>query len=68
MRLRDRIRRWWAPAQWRDDHPEISDGDGYALTGVETQTSRDVRAGTKVGSSPEQQAQAELPHLFHPGR
>jgi hypothetical protein len=21
MKLSDRIRRWWAPAQWRDDHP-----------------------------------------------
>jgi hypothetical protein len=19
--LRDRLRRWWAPAQWADDHP-----------------------------------------------
>ena len=22
MNLRDRIRRWWSPAQWADDHPE----------------------------------------------
>lgn len=21
MTLRDRIRRWWSPAQWADDHP-----------------------------------------------
>jgi hypothetical protein len=21
MTLRDRIRRWWRPAQWEDDHP-----------------------------------------------
>ena len=21
MTLRDRIRRWWSPAQWEDDHP-----------------------------------------------
>ena len=21
MKLRDRIIRWWKPAQWRDDHP-----------------------------------------------
>ena len=21
MNLRDRIRRWWSPAQWEDDHP-----------------------------------------------
>ena len=21
MKLRDRMRRWWSPAQWADDHP-----------------------------------------------
>jgi hypothetical protein len=21
MSLRDRLRRWWKPAQWEDDHP-----------------------------------------------
>ena len=21
MTLRDRLRRWWSPAQWEDDHP-----------------------------------------------
>jgi hypothetical protein len=21
MNLRDRVRRWWKPAQWADDHP-----------------------------------------------
>jgi hypothetical protein len=30
MKLSDRIKRWWAPAQWRDDHPETSDGEGFA--------------------------------------
>jgi hypothetical protein len=30
MKLTDRIRRWWAPARWRDEHPEISDGDGFS--------------------------------------
>jgi hypothetical protein len=25
MQLADRIRRWWNPAQWRDDHPEVSE-------------------------------------------
>jgi hypothetical protein len=65
MRLSDRIRRWWAAAKWRDDHPEVSAGEGYALSEVETRTARDVRAGMDSSSSPEQQAQAELPHLFH---
>ena len=25
MNLRDRLRRWWKPAQWRDDHPPTAD-------------------------------------------
>jgi hypothetical protein len=25
MRLRDRLRRWWKPAQRRDDHPLTED-------------------------------------------
>lgn len=31
MKLSDRIRRWWSPAKWRDEHPEVSDGEGFAL-------------------------------------
>ena len=31
MGFRDRIRRWWSPAKWRDEHPEVSDGEGFAL-------------------------------------
>jgi hypothetical protein len=31
MKLSDRIKRWWAPAKWRDEHPEISEGEGLAL-------------------------------------
>jgi hypothetical protein len=30
--LRDRLRRWWNPGKWRDEHPEISDGKGFALS------------------------------------
>ena len=25
MGLRDRFKRWWAPARWRDDHPLSAD-------------------------------------------
>ena len=31
MELRDRIRRWWSPAKWRDEHPEISESQGFAI-------------------------------------
>ena len=27
----DRIERWWSPAKWRDEHPEVSDGEGFSL-------------------------------------
>jgi hypothetical protein len=30
--LHDRIRRWWNPGKWLDEHPEISDGQGFALS------------------------------------
>jgi hypothetical protein len=30
--LPDRIRRWWNPGKWRDEHLEISDGEGFALS------------------------------------
>jgi hypothetical protein len=27
MTLSDRIKRWWNPGKWRDEHPEVSDGE-----------------------------------------
>jgi hypothetical protein len=29
VKVRDRIRRWWNPGKWRDEHPEVSDGEGF---------------------------------------
>jgi hypothetical protein len=29
MKLSDRIKRWLHPAEWRDEHPELSNGEGY---------------------------------------
>ena len=34
--LRDRIRRWWNPGKWRDEHPEVSGGEGFALSAEQT--------------------------------
>jgi hypothetical protein len=34
VRLRDRLRRWWSPAQWADDHPH----DASARVGKPTKT------------------------------
>jgi hypothetical protein len=27
VKLSDRVRRWWRPAKWRDEHPNDSDGE-----------------------------------------
>jgi hypothetical protein len=32
VKLSERFQRWWSPAKWRDEHPEESDGEGYALS------------------------------------
>lgn len=29
MKLSDRIRRWWNPGKWRDEHPEVSEGEDF---------------------------------------
>jgi hypothetical protein len=41
VKLSDRIRRWWSPAKWRDEHPEVSEGEGFAL-GAEKQRTDNV--------------------------
>jgi hypothetical protein len=46
MQLRDRIRRWWKPAQWRDNHPEESDGEGVPLSETER-----IAAQTRLADS-----------------
>ena len=49
MKLSDRIRPWWAPATWRDEHPEISGGEGYALT-EEQRQAEDIAHPGPLGS------------------
>jgi hypothetical protein len=36
VKPRDRILRRWNPGGWRDKHPEVSDGDGFALSGEQS--------------------------------
>jgi len=43
----DRFQRWWSPAKWRDEHPEGSEGEGYAL-------SEEQELDEKYGESPEE--------------
>ena len=45
VKLSDRIRRWWNPAEWRDEHPEISDGEGSALSGENSDRQAVVKPG-----------------------
>jgi hypothetical protein len=40
VKLSDRIKRWWSPAKWRDEHPEVSDGDDFAIDAKQSVTDR----------------------------
>jgi hypothetical protein len=43
MTLSDRIRRWWAPAKWRDEHPEVTEGgEGHPLSDEERAEDRGI--------------------------
>jgi hypothetical protein len=34
MKLSDRIKRWWSPAEWKDEHPvETEGGAGHPHSG-----------------------------------
>jgi hypothetical protein len=43
--LRDRIRRWWNPGEWRDEHPEVSDDEGFALDAEQSLLARRAAEG-----------------------
>jgi hypothetical protein len=43
VKISDQIRRWWKPAKWADEYPEISDGEGFAA--VDPKTHRPDRVG-----------------------
>jgi hypothetical protein len=59
MNLSDRIKRWWNPAKWKDEHPVVTEGgEGHPLTEAERaedlQIDDWVRApGTKTDYSDE---------------
>ena len=43
MSLSDRIKRWWKPAEWRDEHPEVTEGgEGHPLTEAERAEDRHI--------------------------
>jgi hypothetical protein len=49
VRLRDRLRRWWSPAQWADDHPP----DASERAGKPTQTQHAWREDAKERPDPQ---------------
>ena len=49
MRLSDRIRRWWNPAQWKDEHPRATEGgEGHPLTERERAEDLRISGGLRV--------------------
>jgi hypothetical protein len=52
MKLSDRIRRWWAPAKWRDEHPDVSEGEGFTLS-AEQRLIDTVAKGRQLPMEPE---------------
>jgi hypothetical protein len=69
MKLSDRIKRWWSPAKWRDEHPEVSHGEEYVLNGeqVETKYGLDNPDADCANSAPNLKERANHPALrCHP--
>ena len=43
MKLSERIKRWWKPAEWKDEHPvETEGGEGHPLTEEERADDRRI--------------------------
>ncbi len=43
MKLSDRIKRLWSPAEWRDEHPEVTEGgEGHPLSETERAEDRHI--------------------------
>ena len=48
MSLAGRIRRWWNPAEWRDEHPqETEGGEGHPLSDEERAEDLRITSGTR---------------------
>ena len=45
MSLWDQIKRWWSPAEWKDEHPEVTEGgEGHPLSEEERAEDRQLSA------------------------
>ena len=43
MKVSDRIKRWWNPRKWQDEHPVVTEGgEGHPLTEQERSEDRRI--------------------------
>jgi hypothetical protein len=48
MKLSDRIKRWWSPAEWKDEHAvETEGGAGHPLTEEERAEDRRITSDVR---------------------
>jgi hypothetical protein len=48
MKFSDRIRRWWNPAEWQDEHPvETAGGEGHPLSEEERVEDRRITGNVR---------------------
>ena len=48
MKLSDRIKRWWKPAEWKDEHRvETEGGEGHPLTDEERAEDRRITSDVR---------------------
>ena len=49
MNLSDRIKRWWNPGKWKDEHPVVTEGgEGHPLTEAERAEDRHIDSWTRA--------------------
>jgi hypothetical protein len=49
MKLSDRIKRWWSPAKWKDEHPGVTEGgEGHPLSEEERREDRRITSDVRI--------------------
>ena len=52
MNFSDRIKRWWNPAKWKDEHPEVTEGgQGHPLSEEERGEDRRLTSNVRFPES-----------------
>jgi hypothetical protein len=48
MSFFDRVKRWWNPAEWRDEHPQVTEGgEGHPLSQKERDEDRRITSDVR---------------------